>query len=570
MDPVLETAPEGAKRTLHKHPKTIEFRSPDALPLPKYKQKQTYTPLPSEIRARIKEALDKGAITQAQADAAWEKVLPSLRQLARTDFDAFAELVCVNDETGEPVVQAPIHKCWTRLRKQHKRLLIWAHCESAKTTQISTLNTVWELGIDPTLRFVILSNTAEQAENIVRNIAGYIERNKEVREIFPALRPDPAGPWTNKQLRIIRTGTARDPSVRAVGVHGALTGGRVDRLIVDDILDPENTDTEGNRKKVEQWYKAVAAGRLTGRARVLVVGTAYHSQDLLHTLALQKNFKWFRFPVIRADGTLSWPEQWPRKRTEERRAELGPAEFARQMLCKARDDDEARFKQSWIEQALRAGDGLPMIHHIDVLPPGCFTFTGVDLAAAQNRKSDKCSFFTFIEDGKGFRRILDITHGKFTGPKIIETLQDLYKRYHSFLVVESNACQAFILQFATEVTNLPTIPFNTGAAKWDPQLGVEGLAIELFNGKWIFPNQGGLCTKEMDIFITQMLYYSPRSHTGDILMSSYFARDIARRIMHHEDRPTGGTAECQILGGNAVPALDRIAAEDTGFDVMEA
>lgn len=525
-------------------------------------------PLPSEIRARLKEAVKRGLLTEEQSRATWEQLLPGLRQLARTNFDSFAELVCVNDDTGEPVVQAPIHKCWTQLRKQHRRLLIWAHCESAKTTQCSILNTVWELGVDPTLRFVILSNTAEQAENITRAIAAYIERNAEVREIFPALRPDPAGPWTNKSLRVIRTGTAKDPSVRAVGVHGALTGGRVDRLIVDDILDPENCDTDNNRKKLEAWYKAVAAGRLTGRSQVLVVGTAYHSQDLLHTIALQKNFKWFRFPVIRADGSLSWEEQWPRPRIDERRAELGPAEFARQMLCKARDDDEARFKQAWIDQALHAGDGLSMIERLGVLPEGCMAFTGVDLAAAQNKKSDKCAFFTFLEDAKGNRRVLNIEHGKFTGPDILRILADIHNRYHSFLIVESNACQQFILQFAQEGTNLPTIPFNTGAAKWDPRLGVEGLAVELFNGKWIFPNQAGLCTPEMEAFITQMLFYSPRAHTGDILMSCYFARDFARRTMHHTE-VSGGTASCRILGEDATPALERIPFKDTGFGVME-
>jgi hypothetical protein len=430
------------------------------------------------------------------------------------------------------------------------------------------LNTVWELGIDPTLRFVILSNTAEQAETIVRAIAGYIERNPEVREIFPALRPDPAGPWTNKQLRVIRTGTAKDSSVRAVGVHGALTGGRCDRLIVDDILDPENCETSGARKKLEQWYRAVAVGRLTARARVMIVGTAYHSDDLLHNISKQRGVRWFRFPILRADGSLSWQEQWPRTRVEEKRAELGPAEFARQLLCKSRDDDEARFKQSWIEEALAKGEGLPMIHSLDVLPEGTMTFTGVDLAAAQNRKSDFCSFFTFIEDSKGMRRILDITHGKFTGPEIIRRLKDIHNRYHSFLVVESNATQLFILQFAEEGTNLPTIPFNTSAAKWDANLGVEGLAIELFNGKWIFPNQGGLCTKPLETFIAQMLFYSPRAHTGDILMSSYMARDVARRMMHREDVSSGGTASCRILGENAVPAIERVAPEDTGFREM--
>jgi hypothetical protein len=176
----------------NRKPRIMEFPLPAATskalgikPLPKSAWKPVIkrAPLPSEIRARLKDGVARGMLTQQQADGLWEQLLPSIRQQAREDFDTFAEMVCINDDTGEPVVQAPIHKLWTKLRKEHRRLLIWSHIESAKTTQCSILNTVWELGIDPTLRFVILSNTAEQAETIVRAIAGYIARTSGLRSM---------------------------------------------------------------------------------------------------------------------------------------------------------------------------------------------------------------------------------------------------------------------------------------------------------------------------------------------------------------------------------------------------
>jgi hypothetical protein len=529
--------------------------------------------LPSELRDELKEAVEAGEISETDSANMWEDLLPALRKQARLDFNTFAELVAVDDDTGEPIRQAKIHKEWSVLCDRYKRLLIWSHINSAKTTQLSILRTVWELGKDPTLRFAILSNTKGQAETILRSIAALIERHPEVREIFPHLKPDPAGPWTNTRLRVVRPGNAKDPSVRAVGVHGDLTGGRVDRLIIDDILDPENCDTEVNRKKLAAWYKAVAVGRLTRRAKVLVVGTAYHPKDLLHELAAQKGWMWFRFPVFNAKGIISWPALWTSQRILDMRAELGPAEFARQLLCKARDDGEARFKQEWIDLALAAGNGLPMITRLDEIPDGCAVFTGVDIGVKKSKRADKTAFFTFLEDAKGNRRILNIKSGKFTGPEMIKVIKDLYSRYQTLFVVENVAAQDFILQFLVDQTNIPVLPHTTTGAKRNPILGVEGLAIELSNGKWIFPNRNGLVDPELESFITEMLFYTPTAHTGDRLMASYFARDKARILMNHDQQDVAGVS-ARVVGQSMEELegsgeVDPGTAYEVGFDPME-
>src|SRR6185369_8075644 len=152
---------------------------------------------------------------------------------------------------------------------------------------------------------------------------------------------------------------------------GALVGGRVDRLIVDDILDLESTQTEAARKKVEDWVRASALTRLTKKARVIVVGTAWHPKDLLHTLSRQPGWRWVRFPVLDKNGRSTWPEAWSAERIEAKRAELGPTEFARNMLCKARDDGEARFRQEWIDAALDRGEGLQLLQELLEVPVGC-------------------------------------------------------------------------------------------------------------------------------------------------------------------------------------------------------
>lgn len=473
--------------------------------------------------------------------------------LARTDFNVFAQLVAVDEETQQPIKQAPIHRRWAELAEQHNRLLIWSSINSGKTTQISILRTLWEIGRDHTLRVVILSNTKSIAEKIVKAIAAYIETSDMVKAIFPDLMEDPKGPWTNTELRVIGN-KAKDPSVRAVGVHGALTSARVDRLIVDDILDPENTNTDANRKELKRWYKAVSVGRLSVRGKILVVGTAYHPKDLLHDLARQRNFKYFRFPVYDSAGNIAWPEKWTQERIDLMREELGPAEFARQMLCLARDDDEARFKQDWIDAALVAGEGLTLIYQLEEIPADCFVFTGVDLAVKKKKRADETVFFTFIEDSRGRRRLLNIEAGKFTGPEIVQKIVDHHRRYGSSIVVEDNAAQDFILQFAKEENSIPAgvvVPHTTTKAKRDPIFGVEGLAVELSQNKWLIPCQAKKVSAQVEKWIEEMLFYSPKSHTGDRLMACYFARARARSLLGNRGAAKIGV---RVIGGEGSEA----------------
>ena len=450
-------------------------------------------------------------------------------KFAKDDAATFTRFVLKDEQSGAHTSPAPMHDEWHTLADQHDRLVLMAHVESGKTQQLSVGRVLWTLGRDPNARCVIVSNTAAQATKIVRSIGGYLERSPELREVFPKLKKSETGPWTSTQLTVSRRGAPKDPSVLAVGVHGSIVGARIDLLIMDDLLDYENTRTQAQRDDLWDWIHSTLFGRLTENSKVIVVGNVYHRDDFLHRL--EKNPIWStrRFPVVSTAGVPSWPSRWSLERITQKRDELGPLEFARQMLCQARDDAESRFKREWIDRCLARGQGRSMVNALANIPPGCSVYTGVDLAIQQHSGADLTVFFTILVHPNGDREVLNIESGRFAGPEIVQRIQQIHYRYQGIMLVENNAAQDFILQFTRHGSAVPVRPFTTGRNKAHPEFGVESLAAEMSAGKWVIPNgHGGRMHPEIDAWVNEMLYYDPKAHTGDRLMASWFAREAAR------------------------------------------
>jgi hypothetical protein len=449
-------------------------------------------------------------------------------EAARSNPKVFAQFVLRDEGTGNAIKLAPIHRSWHDLMSTRKRLVVWSHIESGKTSQISIGRVLYELGRDTSLRACVLSNTHHQAVKIVRTISRYIEQSAELALVFPKLRPGKQ--WTESALTVDRPFLSKDPSVQAIGIHGNITGARLDLVIVDDVLDYENTRTPKGRDELWDWMRATLTGRLTSNARFFVVGTAFHPEDALHRYAKQFGPESaVRYPVLAdVDGTPRWPERWSRERIEEKRTELGPVEFARQMLCVPRDDTQATFKREWVDIGLRKGNGRSLAFGLKVLPPGIKTYTGVDLAVQQHASADLTVLFTIAVHPNGDREVLWVESGRWAGPEIVMNIINTHQRYQSIVVVENNAAQDFILQFTRAKAAVPLRSFTTGRNKAHPEFGVQSLAAELANGKWLIPNEDGRTAPEVDAWISELLYYDPKGHTGDRLMASWFAREGAR------------------------------------------
>lgn len=464
---------------------------------------------------------------------------------ARIDFCTFAEYVGRDERDNSPIKCSAIHQRWAQLCDEHDDLLIWAHRNAGKTSQLSVLRTLWELGRNPNLRFLILAKTLAISVKILRSISMYIVGSEELRKVFPNLRPDPTGPWTTTELQVKRNSPAKDPSVRAEGANGSLAGGRVDRLIVDDILDDQNVRTQQARDDVASWYGSVVRPMLVKGGRRLVVGTAFHPDDLLHRWARLPGVYVARFPLLNRAGVVTWPQEFPPNVVDKLRTDVGPLNFARQYMCLARDDSEAEFQQTWIDAALRRGAGLDFVYDRSSIPANHRTFTGVDLASSKKHRSDFTIFFTFSQDEHGKRRILNIEAGKFGMPEILKKCKEHHERYDSDIVIEINAAQAYVFQQLRHTTTIRVYAHTTGGNKHDLVYGVLGLTDELERGDWTFPS--ARTRIELTKFMGEMLFYNPKGHTGDRLMACWFARERARQALGRAGR---STVNARVIGAD--------------------
>lgn len=357
--------------------------------------------------------------------------------LARRDVNAFVELVMRDEETGAPLRQAPFHRVWHKLLDRHDRFILWASTESGKTSQ-AVARVLWEVGRDTSLRVAVLSNTQGQAKKIVKLARRYVEASPEMRLVFPDLRPSD-DLWTDNQWTVDRGEYSKDPSVQGLGIHGSIVGSRLDRIVADDLLDPENVRTEEARRDLVDWFKMVL-GRLTKRGRVWIIGTAYNPHDIMHVLSADPAWTSRKFPVVAGDGSSRWPEVWPPGRVERARTDLGPLEFARQKLCLAYDPTHARFRSDWVDGAKRLGEGLDVVPEVVEVPEGCGTFTGVDTAVQQHEGAALTAFVTAMALPDGSRRLLSVEAGRWTGPEIVERVIDVHQRYKSIVMIENVGC----------------------------------------------------------------------------------------------------------------------------------
>ena len=472
--------------------------------------------------AEVRSLLNKAG----QVEKAWLRA-------AREHPAYFIPYVIKEEGSNKPVHMAGYHSAWQHLFMTTDRAVIWSHPEGGKTWQLIPY-VLWRLGNNPSLRIAWASNTYGQAERPVKAIMQYLQRSAELRRVFPRLKASTrkGDTFGVHALTVEREEISKDPSLITCGAYGSILGARIDLLILDDVIDFENTRSVEHREKFAEWVSTTLFSRLTDGAQVIVVGNAWHRDDLLHKLAANPRFVSMKCPLITPAGQSSWPEKWSLARIEAKRQEAGPLHFARLYMCEVRDDASSRFQRSWLDQARERGRGRSFIDGVrtSTLPAGFKVYTGVDLGVRQHSGSDPTVLFTILVHPNESREVIDIQAGTWQAPEIVQRIYDVHSRFHSIIYVEDNAAQDFIRQWLVGQYAVPIRPFNTGRNKLSPEFGIESLATEFAAGKWVIPERGTTeQLSERDKWLEEMYFYDPKSHTGDRLMACWIAREGSRQ-----------------------------------------
>lgn len=444
---------------------------------------------------------------------------------ARRDLAAFMEYVFA-------LTPARHHRGWCAELTSASRLVLTAPIEHGKSSIAAIGLPLWTLGNNPDARVAIVSETHTQAARPLAAIREHILRNPRLHEVFPNLRPARGAreSWSESEIVVDRPGAVKDPSIIALGVNGPLLGARLDLAILDDIVSFENSFTAAQREKVIAWFRSTLVGRVVATGRIVVVGTPWHGEDLLGVLQRSGEYRVVRDPAADASGEPLWPEAWPRARLEQRRREIGEIEFSRQMLLEVLSDAGSRFRQGWLERAfgLAVELGVSLTGTND---QGWRTFTGVDLGVGATSAHDESVIFTIAVHPDGRRQVLGVEAGRWQAPEIVARIKSARTRYQSRVRVESNAAQMYLVQFLAG-DGVHVEAHVTGKNRHDPAFGIESLAIEFEQGRWIVPD-----APETRAWARELIAFSPAGHPGDRVVASWLAREAARAF---EDLPRVG------------------------------
>lgn len=488
-----------------------------------------------ELRARL------AALHEANVRAATE------------DSCDFVEWALPDEETGHAIVSASIHREWHSFVAENRYAALLAPVEHGKSSQIAVGYVLWAIGRNPNLRAAIISSGEASAQKPLRAIRGHIERNVRVQEVFPGLRPstNAEDSWGQTAITVERSIISRDPTLQALGAGGQIVGSRLDLIVLDDVLDFDNTRTAEQCAKTIEWFETTVLTRLTARGKIIVIGTPWSPLDLLAVLQKRKGWAHRVYSAVlnpddKPDTWIpTWPERWPLWRLIERLNNTTTITFWRKYLCRITSDATARFKMEWIERAKVLGRQRTFLQRAPVLQPSgrrLACFTGVDLGMSPRKRKATGSadhgdgltvLFTIAIDERGRRLLVNIESGRWMAPEILSRIADHYARYGASILVESNGAQAFIVQFA-QARGIPVEPFNTtGGAKYDEHFGVESLAVELRSELWVFPSgaDGQTVDPELSALVGELIHYHPDAHTGDRLMAMWFAREGARSLI---------------------------------------
>lgn len=462
-----------------------------------------------------------------------------LMELCQGRFDAFLLKVWPVISGGEELnwnwhldaISAELHRI---KNGGSRRSLINLPPRNGKSKTISVIWVAWMLGNDPTLNFVCVSYSNELSGKLARDCHSLMS-SAVYREIFPATILSP------RRSASYDFETTRGGGRLATSVTGTLTGRGGDIIILDDVIKPEDANSETIRNSVNEWFRSTLASRLNDKATgaILCVMQRLHENDLAGMLIESGVWNLLSFPAIavedqnialiggkvyrRKEGDVLHPEREPLAVLEEQKASMGSHAFEAQYQQNPVPAAGNVFKANWFKTSSTPLQGTGWRRNVQSWDTAIKSGTSNDWSV--------CVTATIIGN---HIYIIDVWRGRLEYPDLQRKVIELAQTHKAeTLLIEDKASGQQLLQ-ALRAESHSGVPYPIGKTpvtdKYSRAAGVSAMveAGQVFlpdEGHWVaefksellaFPN--GRFDDQLDAF-TQLLNWARHDMADDGMLS---------------------------------------------------
>jgi phage terminase large subunit-like protein len=291
-----------------------------------------------------------------------------------------------------------------------------------KSTIATITRCIWWLIRDPNTTIGLGSATLKNARKFLMEIRNHMEAPR-LHALFPEIfwaRPKSESPkWTETEVLVKRTSTAKEPSIKVFGLEENIpTGDHYQKIVLDDVVDQETVANENRIVKIKNQLRYVRPLRMTADQPIHYVGTRYHVLDPYGQMIDNPKISVYLRAAIEG-GEPIFGSKFSKESLDEERVELGSYIFSCQYMMKPVEDADKKFKIEW----LKYHDGLPPKQS------GFVTIAICDPANAQKKQSDFTAIGVFQIDWTGKVYLVDCVHDKLTPTQRIDAVMYLQRKW---------------------------------------------------------------------------------------------------------------------------------------------
>ncbi|GAB0116908.1 phage terminase large subunit [Acidisoma sp. 7E03] len=208
------------------------------------------------------------------------------------------------------------------------RLMVLMPPGSAKSTYVSVLFPAWFLARHRRAALIMACHTEGLASHFGRRTRALIQDHGDALDYGLSRDERAAHCWR----------TSAGGEYFATGIHGPIAGRRADLAIIDDpVKSWAEADSPLAREHAWDWYRMDLIPRLKPRARLVLVMTRWHQDDLGgRILEMEKHWTVLRLPALaesldplgRPAGAALWPLWEDAEALGRKREAMGERAFA--------------------------------------------------------------------------------------------------------------------------------------------------------------------------------------------------------------------------------------------------